>query len=112
MTPKQLVLDLNKKTAFVGSCSCLFDLDIKIPYVSIQHSIYAKTRAIILSYTISIILVSYLNIFHSRDFFFQPNNMDFTISAHIIDRNIMGLPIEKNMDKPIYISWNFCLSHI
>ena len=35
MISKQFVLDLSKKTASINSCSCLFDLDIKIPRVFI-----------------------------------------------------------------------------
>lgn len=32
---EQFILDLSKKTAFIRSYSCFFDLDIKIPYVFI-----------------------------------------------------------------------------
>lgn len=32
---EQFFLDFNKKIAFIGSCSYLFDLDIKIFYASI-----------------------------------------------------------------------------
>ena len=35
MTLEQFVLDLSKKTAFISSYSCSFNLDIKIPRVSI-----------------------------------------------------------------------------
>ncbi len=51
MTPEQFVLDLSKNTAFIGSYSCSFDLDIEIPRVSIQHPVHPKTRVIILPHT-------------------------------------------------------------
>lgn len=35
MMQEQFVLDFNKKTAFIRSCFCLFDLDIKILCASI-----------------------------------------------------------------------------
>lgn len=35
ITQEQFVLDFNKKTAFIRSCFCLFDLDIEIPRASI-----------------------------------------------------------------------------
>ncbi len=36
MTPEQFVLDLHKKTAFIGSCFCEFSLDIETPQHFIQ----------------------------------------------------------------------------
>lgn len=36
MTPEHFVFDVNKKTAFIGSCSCLFNLDIEIPRQFVQ----------------------------------------------------------------------------
>ena len=72
MTPELFVLDLSKKTAFIGSCSYSFDLDIEIPRVSIQRPVHTKTRATILPHTMQVIPIHYLNIPHSRDFLFQP----------------------------------------
>ncbi len=86
MMPEQFVLDFNKKTAFIGSCSCLFDLDIKIPRVSIQRPVYAKARATLLPYTTQVISIHYLNISHSRDFFFQLDNVDFALLAYLLMR--------------------------
>ncbi len=112
MTPEQFVLDLNKKTAFIGSCSYSFDLDIEIPRVSIKRPVHAKTRVTILPHTMQVITIHYLNIPHSRDFLFQPDNVDFALSAYLVDANITGLPVENNTDKPIYISRNFRLGRI
>ncbi len=104
MMLEQFVLNSSKKTVFIGSCSCLFDLDIEIPRVSIQHPVHTKIRAIILPHTIQIIQIHYLNISHSRDFLFQPDNIDFALLAYLVNANMTGLPVENNTDKPIYIS--------
>ena len=35
MTPGHLVLDLKQETAFIGSCSCAFNIDIETPRRSV-----------------------------------------------------------------------------
>lgn len=112
MTLEQFVLDLSKKTAFINSYSYSFDLNIAIPCVSIQCLIHTKTKAIILSHTTQIIPIHYLDIFCFRDFLFQPNNVNFTLFAHFVDAEVMGLSVENNTDKLIHISGNFCLGRI
>ncbi len=112
MTPEQSILHLSKKTAFIGICSSSFDLDIEILQVSIERPVHAKTRVTILPHTMQVIPIHYLNISRSRDFLFQPDNVDFALSAYLVDADITGLLIENNTDKPIYISRNFCLGRI
>ncbi len=63
-------------------------------------------------HTIQVIPIHYLKIPHSRDFLFQPDNVNFALSAHLIDADMTGLPVENNTDKPIYISRNFRLGRI
>ena len=112
MTPEQFVFDFSKKTAFIGNWSYSFDLDMEIPCVSIQRPIYAKTKAKMLSYITQVISIYYLDIPHSREFFFQPDNVDFALLVHLVDADITGFCVENNIDKPIYIYQNFCLSQI
>lgn len=71
ITAKQFVLDLSKKIAISSTGSYLLNLDIKIPRVFIQYPIHAKTKVIILLHIIQVIPIYYLNIFHSKDFFFS-----------------------------------------
>lgn len=112
MTQEQFVLDFNKKTAFIRSCFCLFDLDIEIPHASIQYPIYAKASITILFNITQVIPIHHLNIPRSKNFLFQPDSVDFMLSAYLIDTGITSLSVENNTNKPIYISQNFCLNQI
>ena len=104
MTLEQFVLDFSKKTAFIDSYSCLFDLHIEIPQVSIQRPVYTKARATILSHTMQVILIHHLDIPRSREFLYQLDNFNFAFSAHLVNTDITGFLVEKNIDKPIYVS--------
>lgn len=50
-----------------------------------------------------VILIHLFNIFYLKNFFFQPNNVDFALLVYLIDINVIGLFIEKNTYKPIFI---------
>ena len=112
MTPEQFVLDLHKKTAFIGSCFCEFSLDIETPQHFIQRSVHAKTGATILPHTKAIVPIHHLDIPRTRDFFFQPYNIGFALSVHLINADVVGLPVENNTNKPVHISRNFCLGKV
>ena len=63
-------------------------------------------------HTIQVIPIHYLNIPHSRDFLFQLDNVDFALLAHLVDADMTSFSVKNNMDKPIYISQNFCFGYI
>lgn len=67
---KQFVLDFNKNTAFIGSYSWLFDLDIETLEHIIQQLVYAKIKATILHQTKAMVPIYHLDIPNSQDFFF------------------------------------------
>ena len=112
MTPKQFVLNLHKKTAFIGNCFCKFSLDIETPQHFIQQLVYAKTGATILSYIKAIVSIHYLDIPCTRDFFFQSHDIGFALSVHLINADVVRLPVENNTNKPTHISRNFCLGEV
>ena len=78
----------------------------------IQCLVYAKTKIIILPHTMQIIPIHYFNIFYSKKFIFQLNNINFAFLVHVIDANMTSFSIENNTDKLIYISYNFSFSYI
>lgn len=73
---------------------------------------HVKVGATILPHTKQIIPIHDLSIPHSRDFLFQLDKVSFPLSAHLIDADVVGLPIENNTSKPIYISRNFRLGRV
>lgn len=89
------MLDFNKNTAFIISCFCLFDLNIKISQHIIQWLIYSKTKARILSYIKIIVFIHYLDISNLQDFFFQPYDISFVFSVYFIYIDIVYLKVKK-----------------
>lgn len=70
ITLKYFILILNKKTAFIRSCFCIFDINIEIPCYFYQYLKYTKLEVTILSQIKQNISIYYLSISHLRDFFF------------------------------------------
>lgn len=112
ITWEQFLLDFNKKTAFIESYFCLFNLNIETPQYIIQLLIYVEIRTTILTYTKAIVPIYYLNILNSWDFFFQLHDVSFAFSFYLININMVGFLVENNINKPIYIFQNCCLDQI
>lgn len=109
MIVEQFVFDFNKKTVFIWSCSYLINLDIETPYQFGQQLIYAKVGVIILPHTKIVVLIHHLDISRLWDFFFQPGDIGFALSVYLINTDMISLPVKNNINRPIYISQNFCL---
>lgn len=50
-----------------------------------------------------VIAIHYLNITHSKNHFFQIDNIDFPLLAYFIDADMTNLLVKNNTDKLIYI---------
>lgn len=85
---------------------------MEIPRAFIQHPVHAKVSVTILSYTIQIISIHHVDIDCSKNFLLSLDNVDFALSVYFIDANVTGFLVENNINKPIYISRNFCLGQI
>lgn len=53
-----------------------------------------------------------MNIPRLRNIFFQPHDIGFAILVHLVDADVVGLLVENNINKPIYISWKFCFGQV
>lgn len=71
MISDQLKLDLNRKTAFIGNCFCLFNLDIETSGQIIQQLVHAKIGSTILPHIKAIVPIHHLDIPNLRDFIFS-----------------------------------------
>ena len=74
--------------------------------------VHAKIGATILPYTKAILPIHHFDISCIRNFIFQLHDIGFALLVNLIDADVVRLPVENNTNKPIYISWNFCLGEV
>lgn len=110
MTSKQLILNFVKKKTTIENCDVIIAVQSKRhSKIKINHVMILKKTNVILSHLQQQVKIHHLNISKKIDYFFESNEVNFSLYVHVINVKTFKIVIQNEENKLIKISKNFRL---
>lgn len=112
--PEEVVLDLGKKKAFIGSCKVTIPIQVKAwSGKSVQRPVHIlKTTIVPPLSTLAVPIHQLVTMPVGQDFLFEPDDINISLYAHMVDTNTAAVIVQNDTSQAIRISRNFRLGHV
>ena len=115
--PEKIAIDLGKREAFIGSCNVTVPIDIgsrsTASVNAIHKAVHIKKTMIIPPHTVSPVTIHHLgDIPKDRDYLFEPDDVNFSLYAHLMDAETSSVLVRNDTHKSLKIPRNFHLGHV
>ena len=115
MGPEKFKIDFEKDEAQIGSCEVTIPVNIKsrTTPTAINKPVHLKKSTIIPPHTVLPVPIHSLSAMPSdRDYLFEPDDVHFSIYAHMINSDTEAILVRNDEDRPIKIHRNTRLGYI
>ena len=112
--PEQISIDLGKKEAHIGSCGVTIPIDIgsRNTTPAVQRVVHLRKTTMIPPHSILSVPIRCLGVPKDRDYIFEPDDVNFSLYAHLVNSETSFIPVRNDTDKSLRIPRNFRLGHI
>lgn len=104
--PEKIDISIPSKTAYIGSCGVTAPLEVRTPRVIVQTPVHARKTTIVPPLTEVTLPVHYTTIPADRDFLFEPEELNLSLYAHLVDSKSKHTIIRNESDNAVHIPRN------
>ena len=114
LNPEKFKVDFEKDEACIGSCGVTIPVFVKTRAVPVNKSIHLKKTTIIPPHSIVPVPIHNLatELPSDRDFMFEPNEVSFSLYAHMVNSETKAVLVRNDEDRAIRIPRNLRLGHL
>lgn len=107
--PEKIVIDIANKSAHIGSCDVTVDLEVKTARTVVHERVHAKKISPGSEMTIP---VHHTSIPSDRDFLFEPDELNLSLYAHLVNSETRSIVVRNDSNKAVHIPRNCRLGRI
>ncbi len=110
--PERVTIDVAKKSAYIGSCDTTIEVEVKTARTVVHERIHARKAVDVPLRSKMAVPVHHTAIPSDRDFFFEPDDTNLSLYAHIINAETTSILVENESDKTVHIPRNYRLGRV
>ena len=112
--PEQITIDLGKKEAIIGSCGVNVPIDIgsRNNTPAIVRAVHIRKTTQVPPHSALAVPIHHLDIPKDRDYLFEPDDVNFSLYAHLMDADTSSVLVRNDTEKTVHIPRNFRLGHL
>lgn len=115
LCPECFVIDLDKKEALIGSCQVTIPIDIgsRNSAPAVQRAVHIRKTTLIPPHSVLPVVIHHLgDVPKDRDYLFEPDDVNFSIYAHLMDTETGSVLVRNDTAKAVEIRRNFRFGHL
>ena len=109
---KKIVIDVVKEVAHIKNCNVNINIEVKTVRSIVREKMHFRKTINISPQFEMIISIHHIAISANRNFFFESDEFNFLLYAHIINAKIKDIIIQNDNNKIVHILRNCRLDHI
>lgn len=110
--PEGFVMDLGKGEAYIGSTGVTIPLEVRSAKSSVQRMVHIKQTTVVPPFAEMALQIHHCSLPESRDFLFEPDDVELTMFAHMIDASTHCIIARNEGPRPIHVPRNYRLGRI
>lgn len=113
--PEQFSIDLGRKEATIGSCDVIIPINIgsRSTTPAVQRSVHLRKTTTVPPHSVMPVPIHRLgDVPKDRDYMFEPDDVNFSLYAHLVDSDTSSILVRNNTGKSLHIPRNFRLGRV
>jgi len=109
---EKIIIDVASKSIYISNCDVIISIEVKISQVVIHTLIYIRKTIIVSFRSKIIVFVHHNSILSDQDFFFESNEFNFLLYAHLVNVESCIILIRNDTNKAMQLFRNYRVERI